>query len=383
MVKKPGDEKSATQKADGAADDALGAAMSDEQFEQYLDGDSVISNAFQEMGQAEPPAAIDRAILAEAREATRPRRKSWLDKDLVFWRHWAKPLSTAVIMGVCLTVVLRVMDYASLRPPVAEDGPVIALEQKSATPMLEKRDLAGAPPAAEFLADAPAAPARRLHAPAASAPAKPSVENSMDSANDSFPEEIVVTREREESSQEMVVTARKREESLQEVPLAITALSDADIEIDDSYPMQDEIVVVAEDALQAWEQGARPAPDVWLAGIEALYLTEETLTPDGRPSAANSADADDATLAKTDRDPNSASIELAKMALVYPAEARAFSVREGLATAFQPDELESASISQLADPRVWNAGIDWLYKNNRGAEAMAELAKLNKVYPDY
>jgi hypothetical protein len=381
MVKKPGDEKYGTQKPDGEADDALGAAMSDEQFEQYLKGDSSISKAFQEMEQPEPPAAIDRAILAEAREATRPRRKSWLDSDLVFWRHWAKPLSTAVIMGVCLTVVLRVMDYASLQPPVSEDVPVIAFEQKSAAPMHEKRDAANEQTAAEFSANAPASPVRRMRAPVASAPAKVPIEDSMDSANDSFLEEIVVAREQEESSQEIVVTARKQAESLQEVPLAMTALTDADIAIDSPQRMQDEIgTVLADDGLQAWEQGARPAADVWLAGIEALYLPEKPITSAGRPSAA---DAEEATPAKTNRDPNAASRELAKMALVYPADARTFVMREGLDTAFQPDKGESAAIIPLADPHVWNAGIDWLYKNNRSAEATAELAKLNKVYPDF
>jgi hypothetical protein len=394
MVKKSADGKSGTQETDGAANKALGTGMSEEQFEQYLEGDSPISKAFNAMEQLEPPPTLDRAILHEAREAAVPARKSWLDLDLAFWRHWAKPLTTAVIMGVCLTVVLRVMDYASLAPPVPEDGPFIAVEQKSATLMRDKRDFAAEQRAAEAMADGANANVRRMRTPAATRPAGPQIEDSVDSVNRSFQEEIRVTaREQADALQEIVVSARKREETLQEVPLAISALTDADMAEYNLYSMQDDtIVVLADDALAAWEQGARPAADVWLAGIEALYLAKEA-----EPSVA---EADNSAIGMASRDATAASIELAKMALVYPAEARQFSEREKLHSRFSagaggsakdldalaPESAASVGTSpvdQLADPRVWNAGIDWLYKNDRGEEAAAELARLSQVYPDF
>jgi hypothetical protein len=379
MARKPGDEKTGAGKTDDASREALDTMMSEDQFERYLEGDSSVTRAFNELAQPEPPAALDRAILDEARNAAKPARKSWLDIDLAFWRHWAKPLSTAVIMGVCLTVVLRVMDYASLRPPVSDDTALIVSQQPvpendSSMSMREKEGMTDEQRSAEFAAEPFASrdsaiepTARRL-----SAPAKPRTADSSGSAVGGSQEEIVVT-------------ARNRSESLQEVPLAVSGLTmDADIGTFDRYSIEEVIVAEPADAsVEAWSIGARPAADVWLAGIEALYLPEEPITPARRPSAANSADAEDTILAKTERDPNAASLELAKMALVYPEEARAYSVRESLDTVFEPDNLEPGSPDELADPRVWNAGIDWLYKKNRNAEAAAELAKFSKVYPDY
>ena len=168
-------------------------------LEQYLDGQSSVSEAYRQIEQAEPPSALDRAVLNEARDAARPRPKALLDIDLRFWRHWGKPLSTVVIMGVCLTVVLRIMDYETLTPATSLDTELAVAEQKLAKP-----------PAAIASADSQAPRigyseenTRRMQ-PRSTSPAEPARRMSA-----ALPDES--------SLEEIPVASRKRSESLQDV----------------------------------------------------------------------------------------------------------------------------------------------------------------------
>ena len=51
----------------------------------------------------------------------------FLDRDLAFWRQWARPLSTVVIAGACLAVVLEVMQSNRMTPAPTVPRPAIAM----------------------------------------------------------------------------------------------------------------------------------------------------------------------------------------------------------------------------------------------------------------
>jgi len=329
--------------------------LSAELFEHYLDGESSVSEAYRELKHVEPSAALDNAILSEARDAVRPNNMSLFDLDLRFWRHWGKPLTTVVIMGVCLTVVLRVMDYETIVPAPPLDTELATAEQKRTRPAQSE--------------------------PEYDSPTEPTTPMAAAMPNESILEEITIT-------------PRKRSENLQEVPLAfddswgeeivVTARKSVE-KARETDQLRTDRYVHADDALEAWQQGARPAADVWLAGIAAVYSKDESL------DESNSYLFDE---------PDKADIEIAKMARVYPEDIRRSEERnELLATGdaqiakMRDAESESASgadsalvngaANPLADPVVWAAGIEWLYENNRDGEAEAELEKLKRIYPDF
>jgi len=387
----------------GGPDDNNDREERDEELlENYLDGDSSVSEAYRELTQVEPPDGLDRAVLEMAREAALPRRKSLLDIDLMFWRHWARPISMVVIMGVCLTVVLRVMDYRIL-PPTRDEEAAFAL----ATPALDQAIKQEQPesPAAAKVPPATASSAR-FKASTLSATTQPAPERAAEkparAARDTYMEEIIVTE-------------RKREEYLQEVPLSITALGNEQIialgneQIIATAPMAYEGtngIVYADNALEAWQQGAQPAADVWLAGIETLYMgsDRDSLAESADDSAGISSDLPYAEPADIEIE-----IELNKIAQIYPVETSQFREDKDLNTVAVTTQAaqmmvrrqivprqteigaEMDALPLLADeptelfidPYVWAAGIDWLYENEREADAKAEQEKLRLIYPEF
>jgi len=41
------------------------------------------------------------------------------------------------------------------------------------------------------------------------------------------------------------------------------------------------------------------------------------------------------------------------------------------------------TLSDLPDPDIWAAGIDWLYEQDEDERADAELEKFRRIYPDF
>lgn len=358
-------------------DDKQREEISAEIFEQYLDGESAVSEAYRHIEQAEPSSALDRAVLNEARDAARPRPKGLLDIDLRFWRHWGKPLSTVVIMGVCLTVVLRIMDYETLTPATSLDTELAVAEQKLAKS-----------PAAIASADSQAPRigyseenTRRMQ-PRSTSPAEPARRMSA-----ALPDES--------SLEEISVTSRKRSESLQDVPLAMSASRGEEVVVTARKSAEESSEIDrlridrfarADDALLVWNQGARPAADVWAAGIQAVYARNEPHD-----------DFDSVEVEGT-------RVELARMSRVYPDAARSLKEESDLFIRAEDTDAYSDSetvvlqarelaptlaiegielTDELADPIVWAAGIEWLYENDRDSEAAAELTKLRRIYPQF
>lgn len=75
----------------------------DKQFEEYLNGHSELSRRYAKLGNTEPPADLDTAILDEAERAVKVR-------PLVAGRRrWMLPVSVAATLMICLSLVLNIL----------------------------------------------------------------------------------------------------------------------------------------------------------------------------------------------------------------------------------------------------------------------------------
>lgn len=136
--------------------------------------DAELSRLYREAPAAEPPRALDAAILAAAREAVQsaPRRRPW-------WRPWAVPMSVAATAVLTVTLTLMVQREqersASEAAPAPSAPPAAA--PAAAVPEARKARKADAPAPSPAAAEPKPAPApappvtaeRRESAPAADA----------------------------------------------------------------------------------------------------------------------------------------------------------------------------------------------------------------------
>jgi tetratricopeptide (TPR) repeat protein len=333
-----------------------------EMLDEYLEGNSSVSDAYRELGEPEPPATLDRTVLRMAEdEVANPRAHSGY---MEFWRRWMTPLSAVAAMGLCLAVLLEFMDQQALSPFVLNDMQSDEFQSDQAV-----RSIPQSRPRTDSLYEMMPEEAEQ-----------PRLERQQMLAGSSVSVPTpakVAEPPAYEPMQEIVVTARKSSESLQEVPMAVTALSAAEMELaqgpmlaDEGKDTLDAETSAATDALKAWEQGARPAADVWLAGIQAFYNMGETELADE---------------------------ELAKLKQIYPeavahgnAAASDTELSESERLALQAPErnraaFAAAKLSQPALPRaiIWAEGIEWLYSQGEDERADDELEKLNRIYPDF
>ncbi|MBT8144995.1 MAG: hypothetical protein KJO55_09860 [Gammaproteobacteria bacterium] len=86
----------------------------DKTLEDYLDGKSSVSRAYNKLDNSEPAAATDAAILAAARDA--------IDTDdnkvvqLARWRRWTLPTALAATVVVAVPLVVHVFDDSQVSP---------------------------------------------------------------------------------------------------------------------------------------------------------------------------------------------------------------------------------------------------------------------------
>lgn len=262
-----------------------------------------VSAAYGKLNKPEPSPELDQAVLRAAQDELDAAKKT---KRGDFWQQWLKPLSTVAALGLCLTVVLQVMNNAPTTIPAAPEA-----KSKSADLDIVRREA----PADPYSVEAPGRVAMQAPAFAEADEAEPAP---------NFAPQI----------NEMVVAEKRQEESLQDVPASASAYSEREIIVTARKAVMQ--ITLAENALTEWNSGARPAPDVWQAGI--AELTE---------------DLDQAGIDQ----------ELANLKLASSGVA-------------------AEHIDAIADPWVWDAGISWLLDNGEEERAEAEIAKFLKIYPD-
>lgn len=96
---------------------------SDQIIDEYLRGGSSLSRDYRALAMEQPRAAVDRNILAQAREAvtgTQSKSKPWFRiAPGPFAAHWALPVSLATVLVVSVTLVLTLSDHGAV-PVVSE-----------------------------------------------------------------------------------------------------------------------------------------------------------------------------------------------------------------------------------------------------------------------
>lgn len=144
--------------------------------------DERVSRAYRDLGDAQPPAALDAAVLAASREALRrPAPRSWASR-------WAVPVSIAAVLVISVTVALQVEDQRpELIAPTQEvaRAPVPRAAEPPAVPKLEaraERQSQAAKPRADASVHAPAADAAPP-VPASPSPTQPAEKTSAAESN--------------------------------------------------------------------------------------------------------------------------------------------------------------------------------------------------------
>ncbi len=125
--------------------------MNEKLLQEYLEGRSPVSDAYQAAEKSGPPLELDRAVLAEARAAARAGR----DIGSPRWQAWLMPVSLAATVTLCIALVAEVIVFDPLlktadSPQTFSDtleaeadastaSPVTAGRQSSAQELLEQK----------------------------------------------------------------------------------------------------------------------------------------------------------------------------------------------------------------------------------------------------
>jgi len=94
--------------------------LSEQDFEAYLDGRSSVSRSYARLRELEPPAALDRSVLEQARSAVRRR-----PGRPTFWSHWSTRVAAAavVVLAVGVALQFRTAPLTGDEPAGAPRGP--------------------------------------------------------------------------------------------------------------------------------------------------------------------------------------------------------------------------------------------------------------------
>ena len=84
--------------------------MNEKLLQEYLEGRSPVSDAYQAAEKSGPPPELDRAVLAEARAAARAGR----DSSSPRWQAWLMPASLAATVTLCIALVAEVVVFDPL-----------------------------------------------------------------------------------------------------------------------------------------------------------------------------------------------------------------------------------------------------------------------------
>jgi hypothetical protein len=343
----------------------------------YLNGESAVSAAYLQLNTPEPPAALDRAILKEASEAT---KAGGVGGRLAGWMPWIKPLSAVAVAVLCVSVVLEVLypptlSLQSVDPDVA--SPALSDAQRSAAkaPASKLQEERVSPDASRDLFSEGVARERNADGPA-----------------------MYLHSQLEILEQEQAATLQKRREAGPPVAAAVLAEPaspapevkdapergitfdyyemlpslDAEISEDKRAPARSTAPRHKED------RSLLPAHDTWAAGIRYLQAGGEL---------------------------QRAALETRKLQLVYPQLANEPAAAMAEAAAGDIDELDqtftttgkmSAEAEDAASdvllrtvdgvypaPDVWLAGIEYLGEQGEVDQANLELQKFRQVYPDH
>lgn len=95
----------------------------DRTLEEFLAGSSPVSRSYRDMGNPQPSPELDRAVLAEARRASRARVYS---KSRVRWNTWFVAATVAATVALSITLVLEVTTFGPMYDEMTAPQPAPA-----------------------------------------------------------------------------------------------------------------------------------------------------------------------------------------------------------------------------------------------------------------
>jgi hypothetical protein len=281
--------------------------MNEKLLQEYLEGRSPVSDAYQAAEKSGPPLELDRAVLAEARAAARAGR----DIGSPRWQAWLMPVSLAATVALCIALVAEVVVLdpllkttdspqtfsdifeAEADAPVA--SPVTAGRQSSAQEMRDQKPQrpADAMEAKRERVGALDEVARGAEMAAEEAPGKASFDQARENLNAPEPTSDRRASEKARAVQkDDVGEATSFSTSVQPATVAVELArpaEDSDQSTSESNlfdegvssggplggtagEVPDEVTVTVLPASDraAWDRAAWPAADVWLTGIRVL-----------------------------------------------------------------------------------------------------------------
>ena len=246
--------------------------MNEKLLQEYLEGRSPVSDAYQSAEKSGPPPELDRAVLAEARAA------AWADRDIGSprWQAWLMPVSLAATVTLCIALVTEVIVFdpllktadspqtfsdtleAEADAPVAapatagrqarEQPPIQQTPQRSADTIEEKQELT-----------------RALDEVTSAAVAVMTAEEMPEKATDGQARDNLAAPE---PSSDRPPSEKRR--AVRFVPSQTGAASAGTIEMTSGEASGRTGDIVATARLRT-DSPAWPAADVWLAGIRFLF----------------------------------------------------------------------------------------------------------------
>ena len=97
----------------------------DKTLEEYLDGRSPVSRGYAELGGEQPPAALDRSILAAASSAVAREEDATVIR-VRHWRKWSVPAALAATVVVAVPLVVRTIDLGIDEQPSMPERQAVA-----------------------------------------------------------------------------------------------------------------------------------------------------------------------------------------------------------------------------------------------------------------
>jgi len=299
-------------------------------MQEYLEGRSPVSEAYQAVGKPGPSAELDRAVLAEARAAARAGR----DIGSPRWQAWLMPVSLAATVTLCIALVAEVIVLGPLLKTA--DSPQTfsdTLESETGAPTASPVTAGRQSPAQEMLEQKPQRPADAMEA-------------KQERVNTNYEVETAATMTIEEA-------------------VGITVISVARENLNAPAPTSDRMLSQKRRAVQKDDDDAEAA---------ALTVSVQSATPTvGQRSPA---------LESFDQITDESAVILGGA-----ASADTMGGGSGQASGRIEDSVTTARLRTDSPawpaPDVWLAGIRVLREQGEQQRVEAELDKFREHYPDY
>jgi hypothetical protein len=305
-------------------------------LDEYLKGDSDISQRYRELGREDVPLDLDRRVLAEARAAVAgggaARSRSWL--------RWSAPvaLAASVVLVVAVVIESPVQDATLAIQPASKDSyePSAADEYQ---PREESAEARQREPEPQIITEQPPAAAPSAVRPAAPPPASAAKAEAKRADRAPVVEEVVVNAE------------ASRAPSFATSPVAVDS--------------------VAVDSAEAQLAAERPAPVMRTQSTSARNEVDRAAGLEDSPAKASAAN------------------ELQEVAVTGTRQRRSAGRTAGprntiSGTAFETRPAADADAdAEQSDPAKWLDEIRDLRRAGKTAEADAAWERFREAFPDF